>query len=71
MKKIQKCLRCGAGWKSKVENPVQCPRCKRVDWNNSEDEKLVRLAGVKMKSENVNRLTIKLIEKPEEKVNHL
>lgn len=27
------CLRCGATWTPRKPNPVQCPRCKRVDWN--------------------------------------
>jgi hypothetical protein len=29
------CLRCGAEWESRKKSglPVQCPRCKRVDWN--------------------------------------
>lgn len=27
------CLRCGATWTPRKSNPVQCPRCKRVDWN--------------------------------------
>lgn len=26
------CNLCGADWTGSVENPVQCPRCKRVDW---------------------------------------
>ena len=26
------CNQCGEDWKSKVAKPVQCPRCKRVDW---------------------------------------
>ncbi len=27
------CLRCGATWTPRTEKPVQCPRCKRVDWD--------------------------------------
>jgi len=30
---ISKCILCGWEWKSRVENPAQCPRCKRYDWN--------------------------------------
>lgn len=26
------CLRCGAAWTPRADNPIQCPRCKRVDW---------------------------------------
>lgn len=37
--KTTKCLRCGKEWISRVENPVQCPRCKRVDWNVAKEEK--------------------------------
>lgn len=28
-----RCLRCGARWKARVINPVQCPRCKSLNWN--------------------------------------
>lgn len=27
------CLRCGATWTPRTKKPVQCPRCKRVDWD--------------------------------------
>lgn len=27
-----KCQQCGNSWIPRVKNPVQCPRCKRVDW---------------------------------------
>lgn len=28
------CKHCGAYWVSRIENPpVQCPRCKNVNWN--------------------------------------
>ena len=27
------CQRCGATWTPRKPNPIQCPRCKRVDWN--------------------------------------
>lgn len=26
------CKRCGYVWLARVEQPRQCPRCKRVDW---------------------------------------
>ncbi len=29
----EKCLKCGFEWPSRVDNPKQCPRCKRYDWN--------------------------------------
>ena len=32
------CLRCGATWTPRKPNPVQCPRCKRVDWNKPKKE---------------------------------
>jgi DNA-directed RNA polymerase subunit RPC12/RpoP len=31
-----KCYRCGAEWTPRKENPVQCPRCKRVDYGKKE-----------------------------------
>ena len=34
-----KCKQCGAEWTPRVENPVQCPRCKRVDWKEVQEEK--------------------------------
>ena len=30
---MNKCKLCQYEWKSKVELPKQCPRCKRYDWN--------------------------------------
>jgi hypothetical protein len=32
MSSICHCSRCGSSWRARVEAPVQCPRCKRVDW---------------------------------------
>ena len=29
----KKCLMCGYVWDAKVENPKQCPACKRMEWN--------------------------------------
>lgn len=26
------CVQCGAKWIPRKADPVQCPRCKRVDW---------------------------------------
>ena len=34
-----KCKICNYGWKSRVEKPAQCPRCKRYDWDkDTKDE---------------------------------
>lgn len=30
--KKQKCIKCDYQWKSRVQTPRQCPRCKRYDW---------------------------------------
>ncbi len=27
------CKRCGSKWISRVEHPIQCPRCKSLDWD--------------------------------------
>lgn len=32
MKKKLYCNLCGASWNPRTSSPVQCPRCKRVDW---------------------------------------
>jgi predicted Zn-ribbon and HTH transcriptional regulator len=37
-----KCKRCGYEWKSRVEKPLTCPRCKRYDYN-SDYEKLAEV----------------------------
>lgn len=33
--RVCKCKRCGAEWTPRLvgRKPVQCPRCKRVDWD--------------------------------------
>ena len=31
---LNHCNKCGSDWMGKTKNPVQCPRCKRVDWSN-------------------------------------
>ena len=31
----KKCLRCGHEWKSILDRPKTCPRCKRYDWDPS------------------------------------
>ena len=31
--KVFKCNRCGHKWIPRVKEPVQCPKCKRTDWN--------------------------------------
>jgi len=33
-----KCKQCGYEWKSRVENPSSCPKCKRYDWNEKENK---------------------------------
>lgn len=35
-----KCLKCGYEWPSRNpdQKPVQCPRCKRYDWDKKEEE---------------------------------
>lgn len=38
--KICKCNLCGTEWQPKVENPLECPGCKRRDWNVSKEELL-------------------------------
>jgi len=35
-----KCKQCGYFWVSYKENPKQCPRCKRYDWNMKNKAKL-------------------------------
>lgn len=27
------CLKCKSTWQGYLENPIQCPRCHRNDWN--------------------------------------
>jgi len=31
-----KCLKCGFEWPSRVDDPKQCPKCKRYDWEKKE-----------------------------------
>ncbi len=31
----QECLICGYKWRSRLEEPKACPRCKRLDWKRS------------------------------------
>ena len=33
---LKVCQQCGYTWVSRVEDPVQCPRCKRYDWDKKE-----------------------------------
>ncbi len=39
--KMNKCKICGYDWESIVDKPKQCPRCKRYDWDktNEKDKK--------------------------------
>lgn len=41
------CLRCGGSWRPRKvgSDPVQCPRCKRVDWNRGRDAENSMRAG--------------------------
>ncbi len=32
-----KCKLCAWEWEGKVEEPAQCPRCKRYDWNKDKN----------------------------------
>jgi len=34
---MKECLKCGFTWKSRVDNPKRCPRCKRLTWNILEE----------------------------------
>lgn len=29
------CSKCGHEWMSRVQKPLQCPKCKRYDWNTT------------------------------------
>ena len=33
-----KCSKCKHEWLSRVEDPKQCPRCKRYDWKEKKKE---------------------------------
>lgn len=33
-----KCLKCGAEWIKRIDNPIQCPRCKSMLWNKEKKE---------------------------------
>jgi len=35
----QKCKKCNYEWESKKEEPKQCPRCKRYDWNTPQNKR--------------------------------
>jgi len=30
---VMKCNKCGYKWIPRVKYPIECPRCKRLDWN--------------------------------------
>ena len=40
----KKCRLCKKEWMPRVEDPVECPRCKRHDWKEVEKEKEVEEA---------------------------
>jgi len=29
----KKCLKCDYEWYSRIDNPVECPKCKSREWN--------------------------------------
>lgn len=33
-----KCIKCEHEWKSRKDNPLCCPRCKRYDWKNPSNQ---------------------------------
>jgi len=35
---VNTCLICGHGWEARVDLPLQCPKCKRYDWNKIKGE---------------------------------
>lgn len=35
----QKCNKCEHEWIARVEEPLQCPKCKRYDWKEDKDGK--------------------------------
>jgi len=35
-----KCLRCGHSWEPRVKDPVQCPKCKSIQWNTPPREQI-------------------------------
>ena len=35
---MKECKQCEYKWESKKEHPVQCPRCKRYDWDKDEKD---------------------------------
>jgi len=37
MKKL-KCNQCEYKWESRKDEPKQCPKCKRYDWNEDKKE---------------------------------
>ncbi len=39
------CKRCFYEWKSKLEKPISCPKCKRYDWD--EDKQAMIMTNIK------------------------
>ena len=35
---LNKCPLCGHEWENRVSKPIQCPRCKRADWNKEKSK---------------------------------
>jgi len=33
-----KCKKCGHEWIARVEDPIQCPKCKQYDWKEKKKE---------------------------------
>ena len=44
----QRCLKCGYEWNSIIDNPKQCPFCKRMDWNKETEDRYNKREVVKI-----------------------
>lgn len=53
------CKRCGYEWKSRVEVPKECPRCKRRDWDEEKGEKV----GMKVGGEEYRERVARTVER--------
>ena len=36
---MNKCKKCGHEWLSRVEEPIECPKCKSYKWNRAIEDK--------------------------------
>lgn len=39
------CQHCKYEWPSRVDNPKQCPKCKRYDWKKNSEEEVEDVFG--------------------------